>query len=126
MLMLACARELYCLDQAFISPEDRAALNGFPHLRAVSIDSHLDIRVDSANRFSYRRLFSFLPSSLRYMEIKHAHGPDINVISTIKKYCPKIEQLWLGRCTMFNRTPACQFWSSFPFDHDSYMSSEGT
>ncbi|KAF8594014.1 hypothetical protein BDV93DRAFT_549353 [Ceratobasidium sp. AG-I] len=27
---------------------------------------------------------------------------------------------------MFNRVPACHFWASFPFDHDSYISSEGT
>ncbi|KAF8594012.1 hypothetical protein BDV93DRAFT_549352 [Ceratobasidium sp. AG-I] len=119
-------RELKCLEHAFASPKHRAVLNGFPLLRAISVDSHEDIRVDIANRFSYRSLFLSLPSSLRYFEIKHAHGPDINVISTIKKCCPNVEQLWLGRCTMFNKTPACQFWTSFPFDHDSYISSEGT
>ncbi|KAF8599659.1 hypothetical protein BDV93DRAFT_546748 [Ceratobasidium sp. AG-I] len=27
---------------------------------------------------------------------------------------------------MFNRSPACEFWASFPFDHDSYISIEGT
>ncbi|KAG9080528.1 hypothetical protein FS749_007987 [Ceratobasidium sp. UAMH 11750] len=27
---------------------------------------------------------------------------------------------------MFNRTPACRFWETFPFDHNSYISDEGT
>ncbi|KAJ1307457.1 hypothetical protein OPQ81_001557 [Rhizoctonia solani] len=27
---------------------------------------------------------------------------------------------------MFNRSPACEFWRSFPFEHDSYISSDGT
>jgi hypothetical protein len=101
-------------------------LTQFPRLCAVSVDSHEDVQSNTDNRFAYRNLFSSLPSSLRRLEIKHAHGPDINVISTVKRCCPDLEELWLGRCTMFNRTPACNFWQSFPFDHDSYISSEGT
>ncbi|KAG8712419.1 hypothetical protein FRC11_000190 [Ceratobasidium sp. 423] len=27
---------------------------------------------------------------------------------------------------MFNRTPACEFWLGFPFDHDAYIASDGT
>ncbi|KAG8708750.1 hypothetical protein FRC09_001062, partial [Ceratobasidium sp. 395] len=27
---------------------------------------------------------------------------------------------------MFNRAPACRFWETFPFDHNSYISDEGT
>jgi len=119
-------RELNCLDQAFLCPDHRKVLKTFSHLRAISVDAHEDIQVDSANRFSYRSLFVSLPSSLRYLEIKHAHGPDMSIITMVKKHCPELEQLWLGRCTMFNRSPACPFWASFPFDHDSYISSEGT
>lgn len=78
------------------------------------------------NRFAYQDIFTELPQSLRHLEIRHAHGPDVNVIVRVKRFCPRLETLWLGRCTMFNRTPACQFWESFPFDHDSYISSEGT
>ncbi|KAF8599658.1 hypothetical protein BDV93DRAFT_294798 [Ceratobasidium sp. AG-I] len=120
------SREIKCGSEAFVSASHRNALASFPHLRAISIDSHEDIRCDAANQFSYRNLVDFLPPSLRYLEIKHAHSPDINVISMIKKCCPELEHLWLGRCTMFNRVPACHFWKSFPFDHDSYISIEGT
>lgn len=27
---------------------------------------------------------------------------------------------------MFNRTPACDFWTGFPFDHDAYIAADGT
>lgn len=120
-------RELTCLDQVF-SPDRKAILSRFPRLRSVSLESHQDVRrlTPGTNRFAYQDIFTELPQSLRHLEIRHAHGPDVNVIVRVKRFCPRLETLWLGRCTMFNRTPACQFWESFPFDHDSYISSEGT
>ncbi|KAG8794982.1 hypothetical protein FRC12_019309 [Ceratobasidium sp. 428] len=117
-------RELNCLDGA-LTTDYQKVLSRFPKLIAVSIDSHGDVK-SNAGRFAYCDVFSSLPGSLRRLEIRHAHGPDINVISTVKKYCPNLQELWLGRCTMFNRTPACHFWETFPFDHNSYISDEGT
>ncbi|KAG8794983.1 hypothetical protein FRC12_019310 [Ceratobasidium sp. 428] len=76
-------------------------------------------------RFAYRDLVTTLPSSVRRLEIAHAHGPDIKIIELAKNYCPLLEELRLGRCTMFNRRPACPFWERFAFDHDAYMSLDG-
>ncbi|CAE6510458.1 unnamed protein product, partial [Rhizoctonia solani] len=119
-------RELVCLDKSILSPNN-SVLTQFPRLRAVCVDSHDDILpVPGVHRFAYRDIFSSLPPSIRHLEIKHAHGPDIKIISCVKRYCPDIESLWLGRCTMFNRVPPCNFWESFPFEHDSYIASEGT
>ncbi|CUA76038.1 hypothetical protein RSOLAG22IIIB_02045 [Rhizoctonia solani] len=119
-------RELVCLDGTIL-PSESSVLARFPRLRAVCVDSHEDVRpVTGVHRFAYRDVFSSLPSTLRHLEIKHAHGPDVNVISCVKRHCPELESLWLGRCTMFNRTPSCSFWASFPLEHDSYISSEGT
>ncbi|KAF8599677.1 hypothetical protein BDV93DRAFT_295290 [Ceratobasidium sp. AG-I] len=104
----------------------KQVLSRFLYLRAVMIDAHSDISHDDNNHFAYRDLITAFPPSLRRLEIKNAHGPDIKLIATLKKFCPRIEHLRLGRCTIFNRRDACAFWSSFPFDHDSYISSEGT
>lgn len=119
--------EIICLEGVFHT-QYKSVLSRFPQLRAISIESHEDVHRLSvaANRFAYRDLFTTLPQSLHHLEIRHAHGPDVNVITRVKKYCPDLETLWLGRCTMFNCSPACQFWESFPFDHDSYISIEGT
>lgn len=120
-------RELICPDGTILS-ERQTILSEFPRLRALSIDNHDDVRCHATGMhpFAYRDVISSLPRSLLYLEIKHAHGPDANIIALVKRCCPDLETLWLGRCTMFNRTPACEFWTSFPFDHDSYISNEGT
>ncbi|QRV89409.1 hypothetical protein RhiJN_17427 [Ceratobasidium sp. AG-Ba] len=117
-------RELCCTDGAFVTPWDQTILTHFTHLCAVSIDAHGDVCRDSQNQFTYRDLFRAVPPSLRRLEITRAHGPDVRVIATIKECCPGLEELRLGRCTMFNCSPACDFWESFPFDHDSYMSDQ--
>lgn len=117
-------RELRCLDQTISEP---SIFTQFTQLRAVCVDSHEDVRtVTGIHRFVYRDIFSSLPSTVRHLEIKHAHGPDVNIISCVKRHCPELESLWLGRCTMFNRMSPCSFWQAFPFEHDSYMSVEGT
>ncbi|KEP53897.1 putative F-box-like domain protein [Rhizoctonia solani 123E] len=119
-------RELVCLDGTIL-PSESSILAQFPRLRAVCVDSHEDVRAATGvHRFAYRDVFSCLPPTVRHIEIKHAHGPDVNVISCVKRDCPDLESLWLGRCTMFNRVPSCNFWDSFPHEHDSYISSEGT
>ncbi|QRV74713.1 hypothetical protein RhiJN_02728 [Ceratobasidium sp. AG-Ba] len=121
-------RELDCGDGVLVDPRQptalRTILTHFQHLYAVSIDAHSDVFRDGQNQFAYRDLFQALPPSLRRLEITRAHGPDVRVISTVKSYCPGLEELRLGRCTMFNCFPACDFWESFPFDHDSYMSDQ--
>ncbi|KAB5589676.1 hypothetical protein CTheo_6877 [Ceratobasidium theobromae] len=101
-------------------------LSAFPHLYGATIDAHSDVHRGDNHRFAYRDVIATLPPSLKRLEIIHAHGPDIRVISTVKKYCPHLEELRLGRCTMFNRVPACDFWASFPHDHDAYISSSET
>ncbi|KAJ1307463.1 hypothetical protein OPQ81_001563 [Rhizoctonia solani] len=119
-------RELICLDNTILSSEN-SVLSQFPQLRAVCVYCHEDVRVvTGTQRFAYRDIFTSLPPTVRYLETKHAHAPDVNIISCVKRHCPGLESLWLGRCTMFNRSPACSFWESYPFEHDSYISSEGT
>ncbi|CAE6510454.1 unnamed protein product [Rhizoctonia solani] len=119
-------RELIFVDIAF-SLLNNSALSRFPRVCTISVDCHEDVRpVSSVHRFTYRDIVTCLPKTLRHLEIKHAHGPDVNVIACVKRCCPNLESLWLGRCTAFNRIPACQFWESFPFEHDSYISCEGS
>ncbi|CAE6502079.1 unnamed protein product [Rhizoctonia solani] len=119
-------RELRCFDQ---SPSDNqyygSLLNTFNQLHTLLLDLHSDIHYNG-RRFAYRDVFTSLPSSLRRLEIRNAHGPDVKIIATVKKYCPDLQELRLGRCNMFNRSPACKFWGSFPFEHDSYISNDGT
>ncbi|KAG8710771.1 hypothetical protein FRC11_004149 [Ceratobasidium sp. 423] len=118
-------RELICLG-GVISGFNSTILARFPQLRAVCVDVHEDIRpVKGVQRFAYREVFSYLPPTVRHLEIKHAHDPD-KTIACIKRHCPDLESLWLGRCTMFNRSPPCSLWESHPFGHNSYISSKGT
>ncbi|CAE6438934.1 unnamed protein product [Rhizoctonia solani] len=119
-------REIHCFDNTLLDTNHQNTLSNIPHLYAAIIDAHSDVWHDEHNRFAYRDILSALPPSLKRLEIKHAHGPDIRIISLVKKDCPKLEELILGRCTMFNRSPACDFWASFPHDHDAYMSNTGT
>ncbi|KAF8599671.1 hypothetical protein BDV93DRAFT_609111 [Ceratobasidium sp. AG-I] len=121
----ALISELQIWDQALTRRHKRALLN-FPNLCAVTIDAHSDITHNAGHQFAYRDLVTAFPPSLRRLEVIHAHGPDIKVIATVKKYCPLLEHMRLGRCTIFNRPDPCDFWSSFPFDHNSYISIEGT
>lgn len=120
------SRELSCLDGAFGSGVSDSILAQFPHLRTVSIDAHSDVYRNPSGRFSYRDVFTSLPVSLVCLEITHAHGPDLRIIEMARTYCPNLETLRLGRCTMFNRHLTCDFWSGFPFDHDAYIASDGT
>ncbi|KAG8770401.1 hypothetical protein FRC12_004289 [Ceratobasidium sp. 428] len=119
-------RELRCADGALINARHQNILGKFSHLYALSIDAHGDVMYDNRNHFTYRDLFLSLPTSLRRLEIIRAHGPDMKVISAAKEYCPNLEELRLGRCTVFNSPTICKFWQTFPLDHDSYMSIEDT
>ncbi|KAG8747194.1 hypothetical protein FRC11_012431, partial [Ceratobasidium sp. 423] len=118
-------REIHCFDDTLLDLKHQNILSKIPHLYTAVIDAHSDVWHDEDNRFAYRDVLSALPPSLKRLEIKHAHGPDIRIISLVKKHCPKLEELILGRCTMFNRSPACDLWASFPHDHDAYMSNTG-
>ncbi|CAE6461932.1 unnamed protein product [Rhizoctonia solani] len=119
-------RELNCLDGCFDTIESRAALGHFDRLYTLSIDAHGDVgRNPNTGRFAYYTLLTKLPSTVLRLHVKHSHAPDIKIIELVKQYAPSLEELWLGRCTAFNRTPACEFWSAFPFDHDSYIALEG-
>lgn len=118
--------ELTCLDCVIGSGIGQSILTRFPNLHTVSINAHSDVYRNQSGRFSYRDVFNSLPASLLRLEVTCAHGPDLKVIETVRRYCPNIETLRLGRCTMFNRTPACEFWSGFPFDHDAYIAADGT
>ncbi|CAE7146234.1 unnamed protein product [Rhizoctonia solani] len=119
-------REIRCFDGTLLDLEHQNTLSKIPYLHTAIIDAHSDVWHNEHNRFAYRDVLSTLPPSLKRLEIQHAHGPDIKIISLIKKYSPQLEDLILGRCTMFNRQPACDFWASFPHDHDAYMSNTGT
>ncbi|QRV89410.1 hypothetical protein RhiJN_17428 [Ceratobasidium sp. AG-Ba] len=118
-------KELICVDGAFDASSGRV-LAYFFRLHTLSIDAHSDVILGTQNQFSYRDLFEALPSSLRRLDITRAHGPDARAIAIVRECSPYLEELRLGRCTMFNSHPVCDFWRSFPFDHDSYMSDQGT
>ncbi|CAE6412169.1 unnamed protein product [Rhizoctonia solani] len=118
-------RELVCLEGTII-PSESSILARFHRLRAVCVDSHEDVRLaPGSHQFDYRDVFSSLPPTVQHLEVKHAHGPDVHVIQCVKRHCPELESLWLGRCTVFNR-PGCSFWNSFPLDHDAYITNRGT
>ncbi|KAG8701665.1 hypothetical protein FRC08_003968 [Ceratobasidium sp. 394] len=117
-------RELRCLDGTFNSPQHCRILLHFEHLYAVSIDVHSDVFRNDQNQLACRDLVKAFPRSLRRLEISRAHGPDMPIMATIKEYCLSLEELRLGRCTMFNSPSACDFWRSFPFKHNLYMSTE--
>jgi hypothetical protein len=119
-------REIRCLDNTLLDTRHQRLLSKFPQLYAATINVHSDVWRDSNNRFAYRDIIFALPPSLKRLAITHAHGPDIRIIDTVKKHCPQLEELRLGRCTMFNRIPACDFWVSFPHEHDAYISDDGT
>ncbi|CAE6411014.1 unnamed protein product [Rhizoctonia solani] len=123
--MSSSVRELICLD-GVLNSENHAILKQFSGLHTVSINAHTDVYKNASGRFSYRDVFSALPKSVLQLEITCAHGPDLKIIETVRDCCPNIEVLRLGRCTMFNRIPACEFWLGFPFDHDAYIASDGT
>ncbi|KAG8784454.1 hypothetical protein FRC12_018674, partial [Ceratobasidium sp. 428] len=123
---LHIVRELRCVDGVLINARHQTMLEKFSHLYALSIDAHSDVQHDDQNRFAYHDLFSSLPRSLRRLEITRAHGPDMKIIAAVKEYCPNLEELRLGRCTVFNSPTICKFWQTFPLDHDSYMSIEDT
>ncbi|CAE6411002.1 unnamed protein product [Rhizoctonia solani] len=120
-------RELNCLDGCFETVESRTVLARFRRLYTLSIDMHGDVRRNpNTSRFAYYTLVTALPSSILRLHVKHAHSPDIKILDLVKQHAPNLEELWLGRCTMFNRSPACEFWGAFPLEHDSYISLEGT
>ncbi|KAH7341845.1 hypothetical protein B0J17DRAFT_765850 [Rhizoctonia solani] len=110
---------------ASVDMHDIGMKRWFNRLHTLSLDLHSDIH-RKGGRFAYRDVFTSLPSSLRRLQIRNAHGPDVKIIATVKRCCPDLEELRLGRCSMFNRSPACEFWREFPFEHDSYISSDGT
>ena len=120
------SRELICLDGAFGKGISHSVLTRFPNLHTISINAHGDITKSETGQFSYRDLFRELPSSILRFEVTHAHGPDLKVIETLKTCCPNLQVLRLGRCTMFNTSPACDFWTGYPHDHDAYISISGT
>ncbi|ELU40431.1 hypothetical protein AG1IA_05535 [Rhizoctonia solani AG-1 IA] len=122
--MTNSVRELICLDGALDSG-NQSVLNQFPHLHTVSINAHEDVYKNASGRFSYRDVFNLLPTSILRLEITCAHGPDLSIMRIVRDHCPNIEVLRLGRCTMFNRIPACEFWLGFPFEHDAYIASHG-
>ncbi|KAG8709648.1 hypothetical protein FRC09_000550 [Ceratobasidium sp. 395] len=116
-------RELRCADGVLIGAFHQAELNKFDQLYALSIDAHSDVTYKFGH-FAYQDILPSLPASLRRLEITRAHGPDVKIIATVKEYCPELEELRLGRCTVFNSPEVCKFWRAFPLDHDSYMSIE--
>ncbi|KAG8700423.1 hypothetical protein FRC12_016352 [Ceratobasidium sp. 428] len=118
--------ELDRLDGVFTAKVPKDILTRFPHLRAVSVNAHNDVVRQDSGQFAYRSLFKSLPPSLLRLEITCAHGPDLKFIEAARDSCPGLLVLRLGRCTMFNRSPACEFWTAFPFDHDAYIAAVGT
>ncbi|QRV89400.1 hypothetical protein RhiJN_17418 [Ceratobasidium sp. AG-Ba] len=117
-------REIVCLEEALFDYRDKHILTHFTRLYTLSIDFHQDVK-HNGGQFAYRQVLWELPSSIRRLEITHAHSPDANVISMVREFCPKLEELRLGRCTMFNRFPVCDFWRAFPLEHNSYLSDSG-
>ncbi|QRV89425.1 Tyrosine kinase catalytic domain protein [Ceratobasidium sp. AG-Ba] len=113
--------ELRCLDGAFTSETPRGIIVQFKCLRALYIDAHGDIIRHESGQLVHRDLFKALPSSLLRLEIAHAHKSDLSVVQTIRRDCPDLTVLRLGRCSMFNMIPPCAFWQEYPLDHDTYI-----
>ncbi|CAE6422358.1 unnamed protein product [Rhizoctonia solani] len=79
-------------------------------LEHLSVDYH---KLLSYNR-SLRQLqvlpgVRSLPFSLRRLEILHFHGPIENFLPLVKSCCPRLVELRLVLCTMFNN-PGCVWW----------------
>ncbi|CAE6422365.1 unnamed protein product [Rhizoctonia solani] len=72
-------------------------------LQCLSIGYHNLLRYDSSQgQFQILPGVKALPSSLRRLEILHFHGPTQHFLSLIKSCCPKLIELRLSRCTMFD------------------------
>ncbi|KAF8709667.1 hypothetical protein RHS03_02609, partial [Rhizoctonia solani] len=105
-----------------------------PGLRILTVDDHWNLEnlnlnlpalkklenlsIDYHKLLSYSRLLqqfrilpgvSSLPFSLRRLEILHFHGSIQNFLPLVKSCCPKLVELRLVLCTMFNN-PDCGWW----------------
>ncbi|KAG8688966.1 hypothetical protein FRC11_004412, partial [Ceratobasidium sp. 423] len=84
-------------------------LSALTKLENLSIDYHKLLDYDRSSR--QLRILSgvkALPASLKRLEILHFHGPTEDIFSLINS-CPKLVELRLVRCTMFNN-PECMWW----------------
>lgn len=97
-------------------------LASFDRLYSVSVDCHNDFLRTSG--YPFYPLVQALPSSVERLEILNAHGPDEHIIKLVSQCCPKLTELRLGRCTMFNNRD-CVWWKAHPGDHDAYMADRG-
>jgi hypothetical protein len=98
-------------------------------LHTITLDCHNDVGCSSSSgksgQWSYKKVMPRLPRSLKSLIVLNAHGPDLQTIQQAVDQCPDLENLYLGRCTKFNRPNKCSFWQKFPNDHDSYFSIKG-
>ncbi|KAF8748538.1 hypothetical protein RHS01_10733 [Rhizoctonia solani] len=101
----------------------------FDLIHTLTLDCHNDVGHSTSlglkGQWSYKKIIPNLPRRLKSLVILNAHGPDLQVIQKAIKQCSGLESLTLGRCTKFNRPAGCEFWRSFPNDHDSYFSGQG-
>ncbi|KAF8725076.1 hypothetical protein RHS02_08405, partial [Rhizoctonia solani] len=101
----------------------------FDLIHTLTLDCHNDVGHSTSlglkGQWSYKKIIPNLPRRLKSLVILNAHGPDLQVIQKVIKQCSGLESLTLGRCTKFNRPEGCEFWRSFPNDHDSYFSRQG-
>ncbi|CAE7170264.1 unnamed protein product [Rhizoctonia solani] len=98
-------------------------------IHTITLDCHNDVGTSVSlgikGQWSYKKIIPNLPKKLKSLTILNAHGPDLQVIQKAIKQCNTLESLTLGRCTKFNCPDLCEFWKSFPNDHDSYFSGKG-
>ncbi|KAH7343224.1 hypothetical protein B0J17DRAFT_713417 [Rhizoctonia solani] len=86
-------------------------------LEALSIDYHKLLYYDrTSKQLQILPGVNALPSSLRRLEILHFHGPLDDLLLLVKTCCPKLVELRLVQCTMFNN-PDCMWWRVHPHDY---------
>ncbi|KAB5589504.1 hypothetical protein CTheo_7055 [Ceratobasidium theobromae] len=119
-------RELYVHSSALWPTTPADALLAFPALQAVHINAHNDVSLDPHSGYTYYTLLPSVPRGLKRLAITHAHGPDVERLVALARADCDLEELRLGRCTLFDfALQGCSYWPAFPHDHDAYFSDAG-
>ncbi|KEP52065.1 putative F-box-like domain protein [Rhizoctonia solani 123E] len=79
-------------------------------LETLSIDYHKLLYYDrTSKRLRILPGVNGFPSSLLRLEILHFHGSIEDILARVKSSCPKLVELRLVQCTIFNN-PRCMWW----------------
>lgn len=83
------------------------ALSHYRHLQTISVNLHASfIYNKQSDTFQLLACITELPPSLERLEVMYFHGPDSEIIDLAARCSPKLVELRVVRCTMFNK-PKC-------------------